>query len=212
MNLRALVADDHDAFRRALRRLLEAERDVGDVAEARDGAEALVLASEFAPDLVCMDMRMPKLDGVEATRQLIAARPQVKVVGLSECADRASIAMMLNAGALGYVTKFEAVAELLKAIRAVFADQAYLSASATAAFLNDLTYARERWVPALTPWQRRLLELLAAGDTPEQIAEHLHLERIGVEAHCENLLRRLKAGNIAELSRYAQETGHGAAA
>jgi two-component system NarL family response regulator len=118
VKLRVLLVDDHRMFREALRAMLERMPDIEVVGEAGDGLEALELAEQTRPHVVCMDVRMPGLNGVEATRRLLAAQPAARVIGLSSYSDSHLIQEMLNAGATGYVTKDEAGVDLLRAIRA----------------------------------------------------------------------------------------------
>lgn len=126
MKLRVLLADDHALFRKALRATLEDAQDIEVVAEA-DGYGVLKGVGESRPDVVCMDINMPGLNGIEATRQLLAIHPHVKVIGLSCDIDPYGVAEMIKAGALGYVDKMSAGAELLQAIRTVNANQVFLS-------------------------------------------------------------------------------------
>lgn len=127
MKLRILLADDHDMLRKALRLTLEMEPDIEVVAEARDGYDVLQGVRELSPDVVCIDISMPGLNGIEATRQLLAIQPQVKVIALSCHTDPSQVAEMFNAGAHGYVLKMGASDELLPAIRMVSQNQTYLS-------------------------------------------------------------------------------------
>lgn len=138
MKFRVLLADDHAMFRQALRMTLEMASDVEVVAEATNGAGVLRLVGESRPDVVCMDVNMPGLNGVEATRQLLALYPEVKVVGLSCHIDPCLVAEMINAGALGYVVKMSAGADLLPAIHRVSQNQTYLSAELGIQDLADL--------------------------------------------------------------------------
>ena len=128
MKLRVLLADDHAMLRKALRLVLDKSPDVEVVAEAANGRDVLGAFDESRPDVVCMDVRMPGLDGVAATRQLLASHPEVKIIGLSCHVDLQRVAEMINAGALGYVVKMDAAAELLPAIRKVSLNQSYFSA------------------------------------------------------------------------------------
>lgn len=127
MKLRVLLADDHTMVRKGLRLFLETAPDIEVVAEAEDGCGALEKVAETRPDVVCMDINMPGLNGIEATRQLIAAYPEVKVIGLSEHGYLVMVAQMIGAGALGYVFKSNAHVELLPAIRLASQNQTYLS-------------------------------------------------------------------------------------
>jgi DNA-binding NarL/FixJ family response regulator len=127
MKLRVLLADDHNIFRKALRMALEMAPNIEIVGEAVDGGGVLASVGESRPDVVCMDLSMPGLDGVDTTRQLLALYPEVKVVGLSGHVDLPRVAEMIGAGALGYVVKTAAGTELLPAIRAVSQNRTYLS-------------------------------------------------------------------------------------
>ena len=127
MTLRVLLADDHALFRKALRLTLDGAADIEVVAEAEDGYGVLKGVVESRPDVVCMDMNMPGMNGIEATRRLLASHPQVKVIGLSCDVDPYRVAEMIQAGAHGYVDKMGVAAELLPAIRAVSSDQTFLS-------------------------------------------------------------------------------------
>ncbi|MBI4294260.1 MAG: response regulator transcription factor [Betaproteobacteria bacterium] len=133
MKQRVLIVDDHKMFREALKYILGGTPDIEVVAEAGDGTEALARAGETHPDIVCMDVNMPGPNGIETTRQLLAAQPGVKVIGLSAYSGKEYVLGMLDAGAVGYVTKDEAGNELLQAIRSVALGQTYLCPEAAAA-------------------------------------------------------------------------------
>ena len=126
MTVRILIADDHKMMRQALRALLSSDTGITVVAEAGDGEEALAKAAETRPDIVLMDVSMPNMNGIEATQQLVGRQLGVKVIGLSAYPDRRFVDGMLEAGAVGYITKSEAGEELFRAIRAVMAGQIYL--------------------------------------------------------------------------------------
>ena len=125
MKLRVMIADDHTIFRGALRMVLEADAETDVVAEAADGEEAVQLAATTQPDVVCMDINMPRMNGIEATRQLLAAQPGVKVIGLSAYTDLHFVQEMVDAGAVGFVTKGEAGDSLMFAIPRVMAGETY---------------------------------------------------------------------------------------
>ena len=129
MKLRVMIVDDHRAFRRALAQTLADDPGVEVVAEAGDGIEALARAAACLPDVVCMDISMPRLNGIEATRLLLAAQPQVKVIGLSAYVEQHLVQELLAAGAVGYVNKAEAAMELADAIKAVSSGGKYLGSS-----------------------------------------------------------------------------------
>ncbi|HET6719888.1 MAG TPA: response regulator transcription factor, partial [Rhodocyclaceae bacterium] len=126
MKTRVMLAEDHQMFRDALRALLEKEPDIEVVAEVGDGLELLDRARQMAPDIVCMDIGMPNLNGIEATRRLLDLFPKIRVIGLSAYTEKHFVIDMLNAGALGYIAKASAGEQLLHAIRAVQANRKYL--------------------------------------------------------------------------------------
>lgn len=151
MKLRVMLVDDHVGFREALRMYLELAPDMEVVAEASDGHSVLQGVSQARPDVVCMDLNMPGLDGIETTRQLLIIQPNVKVIGLSASIDLVRVAEMFSAGALGYVLKGSAGAELLAAIRTVSRKQTYLSAELGLKDVAELVRYAPRATPGLQP-------------------------------------------------------------
>ncbi|MDX5408862.1 MAG: response regulator transcription factor [Thauera sp.] len=209
MSLRIVLADDHQMFRHALRALLAREPDLEVVAEASTGDEVLAIAAAQAVDLVCMDIAMPGMDGIEATRRLLARHPGVRVIGLSAFADRQFVIDLLDAGARGYITKAEAGEELLRAIHTVREGRTYLCPDVAATVANAL---RDRGplyaaAPRLTTRERQVLQLIAEGLTSAQIGDRLHIAASTVEVHRRNLMRKLDLHNVAELTRYAITQG-----
>ena len=142
MKLNIVLADDHQMFRHALRALLEKEPNLNVVAEAADGEALLRIIGEQAVDIVCIDIGMPGMNGIEATRRLLALRPDIRVIGLSAYADRQFVIDLLNAGALGYVTKAEASEELLRAIHHVQQGRTYLCPDVSGAVASALRFDR----------------------------------------------------------------------
>ena len=209
MKLNIVLADDHQMFRHALRALLEKEPHLNIVAEAADGEALLRIIGEQAVDIVCIDIGMPGMNGIEATRRLLALRPDIRVIGLSAYADRQFVIDLLNAGALGYVTKAEASDELLRAIHNVRQGRTYLCpdvAGAVASALRFDTDLRTGTHP-LTARERQVLQLIAEGHTSARIAERLHVAPSTVEVHRRNIMRKLGLHNVAELTRYAIHSG-----
>lgn len=209
MSLRIVLADDHQMFRHALRALLAREPDLEVVAEASTGDEVLAIAAAQAVDLVCMDIAMPGMDGIEATRRLLARHPGVRVIGLSAFADRQFVIDLLDAGARGYITKAEAGEELLRAIHTVREGRTYLCPDVAATVANAL---RDRGplyaaAPRLTTRERQVLQLIAEGLTSAQIGDRLHIAASTVDVHRRNLMRKLDLHNVAELTRYAITQG-----
>lgn len=210
MNLRILLADDHQMFREALRLLLERNPDFAVVAETGDGLEVFRLTRETAPDIVCMDIDMPGLSGIEITRQITGAFPLVKVIALSTFSDRRYVTDMLNAGASAYVTKAEAGVELLRAIDAVRRNRSYLCPDATDAIKEAMFAPGEEKPPQGTKLGARevqVLQLVAVGLTSAQIAEQMDIALSTVEVHRRNIMRKLNLDSVVGLTRYAIRNG-----
>ena len=210
MKLKILLVDDHKMFREALRSMLEKEADVEVVGEVGDGREVLRVAGQTLPEVVCMDVGMPGLNGIEATRRLVTSHPGIKVIGVSAFCDRRFVLEMLNAGAAGYVTKGEAGEELLRAIRAVRRHQTYLCPEVAAGVVDALRNGSQDAVssaPQLGSREKEVLQLLAEGCTSPQIATRLHLASSTVEVHRRNIMRKLSLHSVAELTKYAIRNG-----
>jgi DNA-binding NarL/FixJ family response regulator len=208
--LRVLLADDHQLVRDALRLMLEMEPDIQVVAEASNGNDVPRLAREMKVDVVCMDIAMPGMNGIETTEKLMAVCPTVKVIGLSAYVDQRFILDMLQAGAVGYVTKADAGEELLRAIRAVRRQQTYLcpaaAAAVTGAMRSNSPQGRFR-SGHLGARERQVLQLVAEGNTSPRIAQILNIAPSTVEVHRRNLMRKLDLHNVAELTTYALSCG-----
>ncbi len=210
MTLRILLADDHQMFREALRILFERNPDFVVVAETGDGLEVLPLARASSPDIVCLDIDMPGLNGIEITRKITAKFPHIKVIALSVFSDRGYIADMLNAGAAAYVTKAAAGAELLRAIDAVSRGRSYLCPDATDAVKDAMTGRGEKKeLPGTKLGAREIqvLKLVALGLTSAQIGERLEIALSTVEVHRRNIMRKLGVDSAIGLTRYAIRTG-----
>jgi two-component system NarL family response regulator len=209
MNTRIVLADDHQMFRHALRTMLEKEPGIEVVGEAGNGRELLKIIAQTAVDVVCMDIGMPELNGIEATRRLLANNPAIKVIGLSAYTDRDFVLDILKAGASGYVTKAESGEELLRAIRSVRQNRVYLCPETAATVTNAMvdSSAASSVIPRLGPRERQVLQLVAEGYTSTKIAERLHVAFSTVEVHRRNIMRKLNLHNVAELTRYAIRNG-----
>jgi two-component system NarL family response regulator len=208
--LRILLADDHQMFREAVRILLSSSADFSVVAETGDGLQVLSLVRETAPDIVCMDIGMPGLNGIEATRQIARSFPQIKVIALSTYADRGYVRDMLAAGASAYVTKTSAGAELLQAIAAVRQNRSYLCPDATEAVREAMFAPDSEKPPAairLGARESQVLQLVAVGLTSVQIATQLDITPATVEVHRRNIMRKLQVDSVVGLTRYAIRTG-----
>jgi DNA-binding NarL/FixJ family response regulator len=206
---RVLLADDHKILRQGLRTLLEQEKDIQIVGEADNGRSSVKLTGELAPDVVIMDVAMPDLNGIDATRRITEAEPRTRVLALSMHSDGRYVKGMLQAGARGYILKDCAAEELTHAIRTVMAGQIYVSPGVTGTIVNDyvrqLTAADE---PAtLTRREREVLQLLAEGGSTANIAAGLHLSVKTIETHRKRIMDKLDLRSIAELTKYAIREG-----
>jgi two-component system NarL family response regulator len=206
--MRLLLVDDHALFRQGASMLLgDAGHEV--VGQAPDGRDAVQQALRLKPDVVVMDVVMPRLNGVDATRQLLGQRPEAQVLALSQFGDRQRVAQMLGAGARGYVTKATGQDALVEALEAMEAGKRYVSPD-VAAMLEDGRLAPTPTVaarPHLGAREREVLQLLAEGHTSPQIARQLHVSVKTVEAHRRNIMRKLDCHTVAELTKYAVRTG-----
>lgn len=207
MSVRVLLADDHKMMRQALRALLEREKDIAVVAEAGNGAEVVTMAEEFAPDIVVMDIGMPGLNGIEATKQLLARQPGMKVIALSAYSGSRFVRGMLEAGAAGYLIKSAAGEELLRAIRAVRADQSYFCPEISAVLAEAVRDRSKARVESLGRREKAVLKLLAEGVRSSEIAERLNIAPATVEVHRRNIMRKLDLHSVAELTKYAIREG-----
>lgn len=209
MKMKIVLADDHQMFRHALRALLEKEANLQIVGEAADGEALLMLAAELSIDLVCMDIGMPGMNGIEATRRLLAIQPEAKVIGLSAFSEGHFISDLLAAGAHGYVTKAAAADELLRAIAAVGQGRIYLSPELDADIRPVAHHAdaQSSSTRQLSARERQVLQLIVEGHTSARIAKQLHIAVSTVEVHRRNLMRKLGLHSVAELTRYAIRSG-----
>jgi two-component system response regulator NreC len=211
MGIKVLIADDHQIVRDGLRSLLEKEPEMEVVGEAEGGRTLLKLLREVTPDVIIMDVAMPDLNGIEATRQIIHEHPTVKVIALSMHDDRRFVINMLKLGASGYLLKDCAFRELAKAIRLVVtANKIYLSPGITDIVVNNYVMgpATESLVyTILTPREREVLQLIAEGKTSSQIAESLCVSVKTVESHRHQIMGKLKKRSVADLTKYAIREG-----
>ncbi len=206
-----LLADDHKIMRAGLRSLLEKTANVSVVAEAEDGRQAVQLATQLRPDLVIMDISMPKLNGIEATRQIMAALPDTKIIALSMHSDKRFLVEMFQAGAVGYLLKDCAAEELEQAIKTVAGHQCYLSPEIAGVLLEDYM-DRFQSKPAdaasvLTAREREVLQLIAEGWSTKNIAEHLYVSIKTAESHRRKIMKKLDLHTVADLTKYAIKEG-----
>lgn len=207
--MRILLVDDHRMMREGLRAILEKSDALSVVGEAASGREAVQLAQEKRPDVVVMDVAMPDMNGIEATRAIRAARPQTKVVALSSHSDSRYVQAILEAGASGYVLKADAYDELLRAVEAAANGKTYLCAEVTT---DVIASALQRGTPGsvyelLGAREREVLQLLAEGLTSSQIAQRMGVSTSTIETHRRNVMRKLDVHSVAELTKYAIREG-----
>jgi two-component system, NarL family, response regulator NreC len=212
MKLSVILADDHQVIREGLRNLITDQSDMEVIAEASNGRQAIDLCDEMKPDIVVMDVAMPDLNGIEATRQIISDCPSTKVLALSMHADKHYAAGMLGAGASGYVLKDCAFDELADAIRRVASGKSYLSPEIEGVVLRDYVErlsgeGGESAFSVLTDREREVLQLVAEGHTTKQIAADLHVSVKTIESHRQNIMDKLEIRSIAELTKYAIREG-----
>lgn len=211
MGVRILLADDHGVVREGLHSLLEKQPDMEVVAEAANGRETVALSRRLKPDVVIMDITMPDLNGIEATRQIVADTPGIKVLALSMHSTRKLVLEMLSAGASGYLLKHSAFEELGRALQTVMNNQIYLSPKIAGVLVDNYLQALKARDPsavaALTCREREVLQLLAEGKGTKEIAERLHVSVSTVESHRKQIMDKLNLHSIAELTKYAIREG-----
>ena len=181
------------------------------VAEAENGRKAIALAEKLAPNIIIMDVSMPDMNGIEATRKIVSGIPDVKVIALSMHSDRRFVLGMLEAGASGYLLKDCAFGELAGAIRQVMTGNTYLSPKiadvVVKGYLHKMTEASPTAVDLMTSREREILQLLAEGLTAKEIAAHVYLSIKTVETHRRNIMQKLNMRSVAELTKYAIREG-----
>ena len=209
--IRVLVADDHTIVRSGVRLLLQAEPDIEVVGEAVDGAQAVALAEEFQPDVVLMDIAMPVMNGMEATRRIKARRPETGVLVLTMHRSDEYFFEVLKAGANGYVLKGADTSDLINAIRTVARGEVFLYPTVAKQLLQDylsrLAGPAAFGDPALTEREKVILRLLAEGYTNKEIAEKLVVSPSTIHSHRTNLMRKLNLDTRHDLIRYARQRG-----
>jgi two-component system response regulator NreC len=205
--IRILLADDHALVRHGFRMILAAQPDMEIAGEAGNGREAVELTQKLKPDVVVMDVTMPELNGIEATRRLIELSPRTRVLALSMHKDNVYVREILRAGARGYLLKDSADADLIAAVRAVAKGEGYLSPGVSDAVLSD--YRRHVTDPLdlLTTREREVLQLIAEGKTNKEIATSLNLSVYTVEAHRGRVMEKLNLHSTGELVRFAVRSG-----
>jgi DNA-binding NarL/FixJ family response regulator len=211
MTTKVLIVDDHKIVRDGLRTMLSKYPEIEVVAEAEDGRTAVELVNKLSPNIVIMDIAMPDLNGIEATRQIIAQKPDVKVIALSMHSDKRYISSMFKAGASGFLQKHCAFEEMMNAIRTVNENNTYMSPGISSAVVEDFIRHPEKSESSvfsvLSNREREVLQLLAEGQNTKEIAGDLNVSVKTVEAHRAKIMSKLGIHSVAELTKYAVREG-----
>jgi two-component system response regulator NreC len=211
MSIKIMLADDHAMLRHGLSKSLQNEEGIEVIAQAKDGRSTVELAKELKPDIVIMDIGMPDLNGIEATRQITKDCPKIKIVALSMHSSKNFIIEMFKAGASGYLLKDCEFDELIHAIRVVIDDKTYISPTISDVvvenYMRQFPETKDSSFSILSKREREVLQLLAEGKTTKQIAKRLHISSKTVEVHRLNLMGKLKIDSIAQLTKYAIQEG-----
>jgi len=211
VRIRVLLVDDHELMRQGLRSILDREEHVEVVGEAASGRAAVDLARTLAPDVVVMDVAMKDLNGIDATRQIRAECPGVKVLALSSHSDSRYVSAILDAGACGYVLKANAYDDLRRALEAAHQGKSYLcpdvAQAVVGASLRGAGNAADSDRSTLSPREREVLQLLAEGLSSPQIGKRLCVATTTVDTHRRNVMRKLGIHSVADLTKYAIREG-----
>jgi two-component system, NarL family, response regulator NreC len=205
--IRILLADDHAVVRQGFKMILSSQPDMEIVGEAGNGREAVELAEQLKPDVVVMDVAMPELNGIEATRRLASSVPHARVVALSMHKDNVYVREILRAGARGYLLKDSVAADLVSAVRATAQGEGYLSPAVSNAVLDDYRRHVTNPIDLLSSREREVLQMLAEGKTNKEIAGVLNLSVYTVDAHRGRIMEKLNVHSINELVRFAVRNG-----
>ncbi len=211
MTINILLADDHHITREGLASLIENQEGMAVAGQADNGRKAVELALSLIPDLVIMDINMPELNGIEATRQILSRQPQIRILVLSMYTERRYVTGMLEAGALGYVLKNCMFSELIDAVKTLMQGRRYLSQSISDMLMDDFIQGRKfregSETTSLTSREREILQMIAEGFSSIQIAGRLHISERTVSTHRRKIMDKLNVHNIAGLTKVAIREG-----
>jgi DNA-binding NarL/FixJ family response regulator len=204
---RILLADDHSLVRQGFRRILESHPDFEIIGEAADGRQAVEMTEKLKPDVVVMDVAMPGLNGIDATRQICESSPRTRVLALSMHRDAVYVREILRAGARGYLLKDAIDADLVSAVRAVARGEGYIAPAVADCVLADYRQHVSDPIDLLTAREREVLQLIAEGKTNKEIATLLNLSVYTVDAHRGRIMEKLNLHSAGELVRFALRKG-----
>ena len=211
MSIKIMVVDEHKILREGLATLIAKQPNMEIVGEAADGREALDLVEKNTPDLILMDITMPNLNGIEATRKIKSKRPEIEIIALSLHSDRRFVLGMIGAGASGYLIKQCTFDELVLAINTVMEGKKYLSPEISNILVEEYVRkdSQEKAIIdlKLTPREREILQLLAEGKNTKEIASNLSISVKTVETHRRHIKRKLETNSVAELTKIAIKEG-----
>jgi two-component system, NarL family, response regulator LiaR len=207
MATRVLITDDHGVVRQGLRMFLSLDPDIQVVGEASNGREALAMVRDLEPDVVLMDLLMPVMDGISATKAIRAALPEVEVIALTSVLEDASVTGAVRAGAIGYLLKDTDAEELSRAIKAAAEGRVHLAPEAAARLMREVRAPENP--EALTDRETEVLKLLARGKANKQIADNLYVSEKTVKAHVSSILMKLGVQSRTQAALYAVRTGLG---
>jgi two-component system response regulator NreC len=211
MSIKIIVVDEHKILREGLSTLIAKQPDMEIIGEATDGREVLQLLEKSKPDLILMDVTMPNLNGIEATRKIKSKKPGIEIIALSLHSDRRYVLGMIDAGASGYLLKECAFEELVRAINTVMSKKKYLSPGISDILIDEYVKKTTTDKPTiyskLTPREREILQLIAEGKNTKEIARYLFISVKTVETHRRHIKKKLKVESVAELTKIAIREG-----
>ncbi len=208
MKIRVLLVDDHKIVRDGMRSLLSEEKEISVIGEAENGREAVALAKDLRPDVILMDIAMPDMNGIEAASQIIKENPRTKILILSMHSEKMFVSKAFAAGVSGYLLKDCDIEEILSAIRAVQANQKYISPLVAGTIIEDYRDGlKDQKVSILTEREREVLQLIAEGKTSKEIATLLGISTKTIDVHRQQIMDKLNIHTIAGLTRYAIKEG-----